>query len=591
MKISKIYSNGLFHDTKFNSCFNIVLGQIKKPEHKETDPHDVGKTILINLIDFLLLKEIDNDHFLRKNKTFHNNIFYLEIELNDGGYITIRREVEHPTKIYFKIHAEKDQDFRELDLDEWDIDLTIEKAKVKLNSILGFDVLLNWNYRKTVSYFLRNQNDYNDVFQLQKFSIGKHIEWKPFLFELLGFDGATAKEKYEVDNDIEDYENKIKELKKEYSVDKGDYDKVAGKILINEKEVKEISKNIDNFNFYEYEKDLISDLINNIEKDISYYNTQIYNLMYQQEKIRETLSKKITFNLKDVKEIFEDVKIYFSDQLVKDYEELLEFNKKITTDRNALLEERSKKIKEELNNLQDKLEILNKKRESMLKVLKDRESFNKFKEYQKELSEKEAELIRLKYQLEKIEESNQLQKQVDLKNERLKELSQSLRNQIKESNPVYTKIREIFNEIVFKTIHKYAILSIKQNQENNLEFYAEITKENKIETTSESEGNTYKKLLCSAFDLAILAAYSDSSFFRFVYHDGILEGLDFRRKEDLIMFEKEFCQKYNIQIINTVIETDLPPVIGSPKRLITDEDIVLKLHDDGPSGTLFKRIF
>ena len=300
MKISKIYSNGLFHDTKFNSYFNIVLGQIKKPEHKETDPHDVGKTILINLIDFLLLKEIYNDHFLRKNKTFHNDIFYLEIELNDGGYITIRREVEHPTKICFKIHAEKDQDFRELDLEEWDINLPIEKAKVKLNSILGFNVLLNWNYRKTVSYFLRNQSDYNDIFQLQKFSMGKHIEWKPFLFELLGFNGEIAKEKYEVDKDIEDYENKIKEWKKEYSVDKGDYDKVAGKILINEKEVKEISENIDNFNFYKYEKDLISDLINNIEKDVSYYNTQIYNLMYQQEKIKETLSKKITFNLKDV---------------------------------------------------------------------------------------------------------------------------------------------------------------------------------------------------------------------------------------------------------------------------------------------------
>ena len=292
-----------------------------------------------------------------------------------------------------------------------------------------------------------------------------------------------------------------------------------------------------------------------------------------------------------MKEIFEDVKIYFSNQLVKDYEELLEFNKKITTDRDALLEERSKKIKEELNNFQDKLKTLNKKREAMLKVLRDRDSFNKFKEYQKELSEKEAELIRLKYQLEKIEESNQLQKQINLKNVRLKELSESLRNQIKESNPIYTKIREIFNEIVFKTIHKYAILSIKQNQENNLDFYAEITKENKIETTSESEGNTYKKLLCAAFDLAILAAYSDRSFFRFVYHDGIFEGLDFRRKEDLIMFEKEFCQKYNIQIINTVIETDLPLVIDSPEGLITDEDIVLKLHDDGPSGTLFKRIF
>ena len=40
--------------------------------------------------------------------------------------------------------------------------------------------------------------------------------------------------------------------------------------------------------------------------------------------------------------------------------------------------------------------------------------------------------------------------------------------------------------------------------------------------TSEGKGTSYKKMLCAAFDMAVLETYADKSFYRFVYHDGIL---------------------------------------------------------------------
>lgn len=51
--------------------------------------------------------------------------------------------------------------------------------------------------------------------------------------------------------------------------------------------------------------------------------------------------------------------------------------------------------------------------------------------------------------------------------------------------------------------------------------------------TSADLGHAYRKLLCIAFDLAVLRAHLDDEFPRFVYHDGVLESLDDRKKENL----------------------------------------------------------
>ena len=73
-----------------------------------------------------------------------------------------------------------------------------------------------------------------------------------------------------------------------------------------------------------------------------------------------------------------------------------------------------------------------------------------------------------------------------------------------------------------------AIISITPNKANNFEFEAEIVNTGKI--TSQSKGTSYKQVLCAMFDLSILKVYADKPFFKFVYHDGILEGLDDRKK-------------------------------------------------------------
>ena len=61
MKLSKIYANNSqFKTIIFNEGFNIVYGDVEDVVDKTTNKvqeHNLGKTSLINLIDFLLLKK------------------------------------------------------------------------------------------------------------------------------------------------------------------------------------------------------------------------------------------------------------------------------------------------------------------------------------------------------------------------------------------------------------------------------------------------------------------------------------------------------------------------------------------------------
>ena len=167
---------------------NVVLAEIRLPENRKKDTHNLGKTTLGRLLDFCFLASRDANFFLFKHyELFKEFVFFLEIELSDISYLTIRRSVEEPTKISFRKHGAGHQDFTELPTSKWDHnDMPFERAVAMLDSLLDWRVLKPWSYRKGLGYQLRSQDDYRDVFQLGKYA-GKHSDWKPYLAHILGF--------------------------------------------------------------------------------------------------------------------------------------------------------------------------------------------------------------------------------------------------------------------------------------------------------------------------------------------------------------------------------------------------------------------
>lgn len=594
MKLSKIYSNKeeIFNAIYFNEGFNVIYAEIKHRKDKTKDSHNLGKSILIELIDFMMLKKSLTTHFLKKHSDIFNKFeFFLEIKLNTGKYLTIKRNIERSSKISFKLHDKKHQDFTNLDNIEWDIfNEGIESSINKLDLYLGFDVCSEWSFRKGLGYFLRTQKDYQDVFQISKFQAGEHKDWKPYLGKLLGFDDKLISEKYDLEKDKEKLETLKKGIEEKLYNKREDYDKLQSLIKIRESEIKEISSQIDKFDFHEKEISINTNLVEKIEKEVSEFNNQLYNINYDIEKINDSLERKIDFDIEKIKKIFEEVKLTFNEKIIKEYDDLLEFNKQILTQRQKDLKKRLTELNLEKEEVIIKLQNLNLIREKNLEILRKKDSFDKFKEYQKQLSKSEGEIQGFKNQLENLNKVIALETEIEKKEKELERVQKEIESLINKGTEIAERVKERFTKIIKTVLFKQALLHLKINGEGNIDFIADFYKVQgeRIEPTSESEGFTHKKLLCAAFDLAILIEYSNRSYFRFVYHDGMLEAVDPRKKIIYLNLVKEYCKSQNIQYILTAIDSDLPRDENDKLIYFDENEIICKLSDEGNKGRLFK---
>jgi len=190
---------------------NTVIAEIRLPENKAKDTHNLGKTTIGKLLDFCFLQGKDQNFFIFKHlDRFKDFVFYLEIELADASFLTVRRGVEEATRISFKKHEASHQDFSVLSESGWDhFELPFERAKEMLDSLLDWRALKPWSYRKIIGYLLRSQDDYGDVFQLKKFAAA-HADWKPFLAQILGFNAKLIEDHYKKEDDLQDKQATVK---------------------------------------------------------------------------------------------------------------------------------------------------------------------------------------------------------------------------------------------------------------------------------------------------------------------------------------------------------------------------------------------
>lgn len=600
MKLSKLYSSdNRFKNITFNlNGLNVIYADVLTDINEKKNSHDLGKTKLAELIDYLLIKKIDKKSFLLKvtdnngDSIFKNHIFYLEIFLNDGRYLTIRRSVENHTKTSFSINEQTTNDYTPPNF--WnEEDLGIDSAKNILSEYLNFDFFKNksYDFRKAINYCIRMQPDYEDVYRLSKFKGGRDIDWKPFMFDLLGFNGEVLSRKYKNDDEQEKINDYIKLLKKDFSVSETDRDEIIAQIGLQETKTKDAEEKIDNLNFYEQDKTLIEKGIDEVENKISDLNTISYNLNFDINKLKNSIKNNFAFDLTKVEKVFKESKIYFPEEIKKEYLELIQFNDELTKDRNRLLKKTLKEKSEELKAINIDLQKLNYKKEELLSFIKDTDTFRRLKFYQKELAKLESELIKLNERLKIIdviigEENKKQQLHRDIE-ETVKDI-RNISNHT-EKNTKYNLIRSVFSKYFSDVMDEDTYISWSINSNNNVDFKPPIikTKDSLSKDTAKDEGRTYRKILCVIFDLAILVAYNVESYFRFVYHDDVLSQQDNGIKIRLLNLIDVITKTNDIQYILSVIKSDLPTDENDNLIYFSNENIILELNDKNEFGTLF----
>lgn len=598
MQLSRLYTNldDLFTPIHFNvgaeaKRLNVVFAEVKKKKAREGDSHNLGKTTLIALLDFVLLKDITgSDHFLARHKErFKGFVFYLELALHAGGYVTIRRTVETPTEIALTRSASSIADASSIAPDKWDHwQMPLSAAREALDAYLDLRVIAPYDYRTGVSYFLRTQADYTDYFQIQKFMQGKDRAWKPYLAALLGLNHDAVATKYDLDDAISATTTERDARFAEIDANNRDRGELATRIEILRDEASEMDERLDRFDFHEVELQINKRVVDAVEARITEIGDEIYDLDVDISQLERSIATGIKFDLDRIKEIFEQSSLMFPQAVTHSYEELVDFNRKLTRERNRALKDRIKELTSRRDQLTLEHEQQGSERQRLLQIVQQADTFKKYKALQKEQSERRATLAFLEAQLARVDAINDLERKLRELRAKRDDATTAIERSLEKGSPIKAAVTRYFNRFVKQVLGINGEFIVSRNTNWNIEFEIR-TKDVAGVDTSQHKGNSYHRLLCALFDLSVLKALEALPFYHFVYHDGILEGLDNRVKLRLLDLVRELIKDGKIQYILSVIDTDLPRRIEDEMRIpFEPNEIVLTLDDQGDSGRLFK---
>lgn len=589
MKLSKLYCNDeKFKTIKFKDRLNVIVGYGNKLS--ENDSHNLGKTSVIILVDYMLLKDIEKErskeHFLVKKKEFFNKYeFYLEIEYDEGSYITIKRNVKDK-KVSLKLHSLKYQNF--VGEKEWDFEnVTLKKAKKELETLLKYSTTSN--FRKFLKFILRTQKDYE--FRFRKNEV-KDKDWKPYLMDMFGYNFKDFEELFKLKTEKEDIEKQLLNYSSDY-FEQLDEKKNVKEIY--ENRIKDLEKQIKDYDYYKIDDSVNDELVKKINTDISKLNQQKYNLTFDIEKIKESLRTNInTLDIQELENIYKEAKIYFSELLKKDYDSLVEFNKQISRERLENLKNLLKAKEEELEKVNDVLQEKNKEQKKYFEILEVNKSVAKIIVHNNEVNKYKIKYAELAKELEVMEKNIQINQTLKDKIKKISDLIIKTNSEIDTNKNILKKlISDNFNEytknIFFDSEGK---ISVYYNEKGFPEMDMKLYSLANGEVTAEDNGNNYNKHMKCCFDLAVILSYIQEKkrYFKFVFHDGSIESSDNKLKVLFLDLVNKLCNEWKIQYITTAIYDEISKENVFSK--IKEENIILKLNDaEDYSGTLFGKRF
>jgi uncharacterized protein YydD (DUF2326 family) len=564
MKLSRLYSSkpDLFEPVEFVQGLNVVMVENRLPENRNKDARRLGQTALGRLLDFGFLGQREPEFFLFKRlELFKDFIFFLEIELEEASFVTIRRGVAEAAKISFKRHAAGRQDWSGLPLAEWDHqDMPLERARALLDGLLDWRALKPWSFRQGLGCLLGAQDYFRAAFRPRQFA-GARSDWKPFLARVLGFDAELAAKRREKEKRLAEKRSAAQTLKKKLGGSIEDLSQSEGLLLLKRQEAEKKQKLLDAFDFRAQDKDRTKQLVDDVDERVASLNAERYSLNQNKKKIVASLAEdQILFNPDEAQRLFKEVGVLFQGQIKKDFQQLIAFNRAITDERRSYLQEELAEVEAELKRVNAELNAWGKKRSESLSFLSETDVFGKFKQVSDEMVTLRADIVALERQRGFLHRWRELRTEIRaLTGEcgRLQNrLEADVEKQSSDRNSLFSAIRVFFNEIVEEVIGRKALLSVSPNQKGHLEFRAEILDESELATNADL-GRKYRKLLLVAFDLAILRARLDDKFPRFVCLDGAFESLDDRQKENLLTVIRRQAD-LGLQPVITLIDSDRP---------------------------------
>jgi uncharacterized protein YydD (DUF2326 family) len=580
LKLVKLYSNdkNLFPDIKFHDGLNVVFANVTK-SNRDKSSHSLGKTTLIDVLNFALLKQIDKSSFLKKSP-FRSLVIFLEIEYSLGQFVTIKRAVGSKISI---LKTSASSDVRALLSEDWEeSNLGLKKAKSILNSILNlspFDAN-HFHYRTGLRYCFRKQSQYEDTFKVNT-SRETDVNWKPYLANLLGINPQLVFDKYEQNQIVKSIESAITQVQE---LPTESAQSLEAEIAQIEARIHRQQQDLENFDFRNADAEVSSELVEQVSANLSDLNSEVYGIDQRIREINSSIGTEFPFNLDKIIELFDEVKINFPEQLSRSYKDLINLNQQMSQGRRERLNEARKKLINNRLELEKRIEVVASEQKALAEILVQKDAFTKYKLMQTRVSREESRVAVLRERVSTLDQASLLNEKLQVAKTKQSMAERELAKATRVSdNSKMKKALTIFSELVEDVLGLSAFFYTEVNGEGNLNFKIGLK-----DQTSVNDGFSYKRTLSAIFDLVILVLHSNESFYRFTYHDGLLESLDDRVKLKLLDKMRKLAKEHNLQLIISVLDSDVPMLENESRVNFPESEIIRHLDDTGNSGRLFK---
>lgn len=576
--IHGIYANQpSFHPVEFTTGLNVVLAERTDASSKKDTRNGLGKSTLIEIIDFCLGSRAAKGKGLIQ-ESLADWAFTIDMTIA-GNRIKTTRAIATPNRI--SIEGPTANWIEQPDRDE--------ETGERIFNWERWKILLGWalfglprsndvfkytpTYRSLISYYVRRGPDaYNDPFrhfrQQQTWDIQLNTSY------LLGLNWEYAAQW----QSLKDQENGIKAI--DQAIKTGAMEGMVGTVgeleaqrIQLEQEVKGAESALTSFKVHpQYES--IQTEADRITGELHELTNQNVADRRRLARYKESISDEKPPNLLALEKVYEESGLVFPAAVRRTLTEAKEFHERIVVNRRAFLETEIARIERAIQDRNAKIKQLTESRAASLEVLRTHGALQEMTKLQERNVEIKGRLDRVQSRIREVKELNARKRDIKVVKAELTKVAEQDYDQRREAWSEAVRLFNDHSQSLYKTPGRLVI----DIGDTGYKYQVEIER-------SGSGGIGKMKVFC--FDLMLLQlAQKTPGRVDFLVHDSILyDGVDSRQRALALERAANVTDEAGIQYICT-LNSDMVPRDDFSEGFDFDQHVRLTLTDKAQSGSL-----
>lgn len=571
--IYKVFSdNDNFNEVEFTKGINIILGVKNQTSNDKDTMNGVGKTTLLEIIDFCLGSQANKDSFLKNIDLIENWTFGIIIDLFNSKY-TVSRSIKDSNKIYIEgdfenlpSTPEKDENGYFFKLNDWK-----KILGTYLFDLHDFSSQYAPTFRSLISYFIRKRSD-SYFTPFEHHSKQQNVDVQVNNAFLLGLNWKCSSNFQILKNDIKEVKKALKEF------DDSTIGEMETKKINLENELNLKEKTLSSFKIHE-NYNQIENHVNHLSEELTYLSNKNMVLKRKLEKYNESISNEVPPKNELLENLYSEIGEMFNLKTKKTLEDVRSFHNDLIKNRKSFLNVEILEVKEEIEQNERLIEEKGSERSKLMRILNSHNALDEFRFLQEEIYGEKIKLNEIKKYIDEFNQIKNDKKDLTLKKNILKE---KIEREYEVKRTSWEKSILLFDE---NTKFLYGssgelIINLKEAYKFDINF-----------PKNDSRGISKMKIFC--YDFMLIEKNSSEKNIDFLIHDSeIFTDVDSRQVSKAFQLAKNKCEQNDLQYIFTMNSDELEKIkLELPNDFDVNEYIRLELFDSIPKKHLLGDMF